>query len=1130
MRILVSVFFLLLCASLFSQFEDDFSDGDFTNNPEWIGETDRFSVENEELRLTAPGQQDESYLSTFSQAIDNASWEFYLRMTFQPSGSNLARIYLVSNQSDLKSPLEGYFVKIGDTPREISLYRQDGENTVEIIDGVDGRVAMNPVNVRVRVTRDDLGNWELESDTLGGTDYFTEGSAFDDTYFQSFYFGVRCIYTATRSDRFYYDDFVVTGDAYVDTEPPVIESVEVLSATELSVQFNEPLNQASAENTANYSVDNGVGNPVSAVLEGDPSLVTLTFGTAFPESQTSTLTVNGVEDIAGNPAVNETASFFFFTPTAPQEGDIVINEIMANPTPVIGLPDQKFIELYNASANAFNLEDWGIADRTTSGTIQAHVLAPGEYVILCSTGNVAEFEPFGDVVAVNSFPSPNITNDDLTLTDSDGSLIDYVYYTNQWYQDSESADGGYTLELINPFYECHASGNWRASVDVAGGTPGQQNSIFDDTPDTTPPSLTGVLVIDDTTIEIYFDEPMDSVSVVNATYTVSDGLEIVDFTFEFPLYDRVTLTLNQALEPGIVYTLVVDNVFDCWGNSIGDENEVNFISPIPVEANERDIVISEIMANPTPVVGLPDKKYIEIHNTTSVAFNMNGWTISDRTSTGTINNKLLLPGDYLILCSSSNVEVFSDFGNTVSVASFPAPNISGDDLILRDPDGKIIDFVFYTDKWYRDDSKSEGGYSLELINPDYDCSGADNWRASNANAGGTPGAQNSVYDLSTDDTPPRLLEVLVVNEDTIQAYFNEPLDTLSVFGADYIFSDGLQAASFSFNFPDYSSVIIGLSEPLDSGVVYTLEVQGIADCWGNMIETHNKAQFALPQQADQEDIIINEVLFAPRTGSREFVEIYNNSEKIIDLEDWYLANYSNDTISSHRVISERPFLLYPEDYVILTRDSANIRFEYPNSQGRTFIQMATLPSYNNNEGTVYLIDNLDRISDEFSYNTDMHFAMLRDVRGVSLERLDFNRPASDPGNWHSAAEKVGFATPGFENSQFFPTTMPDDAVTLDPEIFSPDNDGFDDLLNILYEFDKPGYVGNITIFDTHGRVVRQLMNNELLATKGVVTWDGINERNERVRIGSYIVFVEIFDTEGNTNSFKKVCVVASKLD
>jgi flagellar hook assembly protein FlgD len=147
-----------------------------------------------------------------------------------------------------------------------------------------------------------------------------------------------------------------------------------------------------------------------------------------------------------------------------------------------------------------------------------------------------------------------------------------------------------------------------------------------------------------------------------------------------------------------------------------------------------------------------------------------------------------------------------------------------------------------------------------------------------------------------------------------------------------------------------------------------------------------------------------------------------------------------------------------------------------------------------------------------------------------LERIDFNGPTQDLTNWHSAAQDAGFATPAYKNSQYHDaTTAADNAIEITPEIFSPDEDGYNDIVNINYHFDTPGFVATITIYDSKGRLVKSLIQNELLGTKGTFTWDGINSDREKSRLGIYIIFAEVFDLTGKVQDYKKTCVLGGKL-
>jgi len=70
----------------------------------------------------------------------------------------------------------------------------------------------------------------------------------------------------------------------------------------------------------------------------------------------------------------------------------------------------------------------------------------------------------------------------------------------------------------------------------------------------------------------------------------------------------------------------------------------------------------------------------------------------------------------------------------------------------------------------------------------------------------------------------------------------------------------------------------------------------------------------------------------------------------------------------------------------------------------------------------------------------------------------------------------------------------------------------------------------VRIFDVAGRQVRFLVKNELLAQNGSWQWDGKSESGQKLGIGVYIILVEVFDQEGRTKAFKKICTLTDRLD
>ncbi|HEY9047838.1 MAG TPA: lamin tail domain-containing protein, partial [Ohtaekwangia sp.] len=251
---------------MFAQFSDNFEDGDFTANPAWSGQNLKFSISSNQLKLQAPAVTDDAYLATPSAAINNASWEFYTRLSFNPSSTNYARVYLVSSQPNLADTLRGYYVMIGNTADEVSLYQQSGSTRVKIIDGADGKLNLANVEVKIKVTRDADGNWQLFSDVGLTGAYTSEGSTADNTFFSSSYAGVYCSYTATRSDKFYFDDFAVAGKAYIPPAPPSYKDVIVTEIfadpsprVELpEVEFIELLNRSNTTyNLSGWTLSDG---------------------------------------------------------------------------------------------------------------------------------------------------------------------------------------------------------------------------------------------------------------------------------------------------------------------------------------------------------------------------------------------------------------------------------------------------------------------------------------------------------------------------------------------------------------------------------------------------------------------------------------------------------------------------------------------------------------------------------------------------------------------------------------------------------------------------------------------------------------------------------------------------------
>ncbi|MBK9335931.1 MAG: hypothetical protein IPM98_04855 [Lewinellaceae bacterium] len=295
-----------------AQITDNFADGNFTDNPAWQGDAANFIVNAAgELQLNAPAAGN-SVLAVPGTIPDSAVWLFDLRLEFAPSTSNLLRIYLLADQPNLLLA-NGYYLEIGEnsTADALRLYRQDGAARVLLASGLPGFVALEPVNIQLRATRSTSGDWAVEARTTTGA-FDPQGSATDATYLPGAgrFFGVYCLYTATRTDKFFFDNLSILPDV-PDTTPPVLLSATAnATGTEVLALFDENLDAASALEPAHYTIG-GVGNPalVEFVGGGQQQVRLL----VIPALGTGAYTLQTVQvaDVFGNVSAPQSANFQF---------------------------------------------------------------------------------------------------------------------------------------------------------------------------------------------------------------------------------------------------------------------------------------------------------------------------------------------------------------------------------------------------------------------------------------------------------------------------------------------------------------------------------------------------------------------------------------------------------------------------------------------------------------------------------------------------------------------------------------------------------------------------------------------------------------------------------------------------
>ena len=845
---------LILPLSCPAQVVDDFSDGDFTDNPTWLGNDELFVVNNDKkLQLNAEVAGNARLFCDVNVADSVANgefeWHFWLREAFSPSANNYSDIYLCDN----------YFVRFGEAGSNdvVDLQRDDGTTTVSVCRGTDTFIASS-FSAYFKVTRDAVGNWKVFVDKTGGGDYIIEAQGVDDTYAPFGNFGIMVVYSASNSKKVYLDD-VYAGPLIVDTEPPVLDVLTVLNYNKLQLDFSEVVDNVYALDADNYSIDNGIGHPMYAEYNGsNRSSVILSYSKTIQEGIDYTLTINRIQDVEGNLAENTRYTFNHYEV---HENDVVINEIMADPEPVVGLPAYEYVELYNATDHAINMKDWVLVIGTSEKEITQDVdIQSDGYLILCKEEAVPFLSDYGECVGFTSFSLPN--SGSLIYLYHHNFLVFELQYDKFWYRDNDKSDGGWSLEQIDPHSPCLEAENWRASRDYKGGTPGARNSV--DGINVIAPDIDYINVLSDNSIEVVFNQKMLSSSLEN-----TDNYTIVEF-------------------------------------------------------------------NANPYLAIPSQ----------------------------------------------------------------------------------------------DNEKSVTLYFQQLF---------------------------------------------------VEKRFHK----LLIFGSQ--------------------------------------------NCSGIPVLDGCSYAFGLPGSAVGGDVVINELLFDPISPAADYVELYNKSDKVLNLNEFKLGmikeSFPNPPDTTIKEITKEHRQLLPQQYVLLTTTPEDIGSQYECAT-RNFIRMSSFPSYPNS-GAAAVLYFRDTVIDVMRYSDDSHYPLLTETKGVALERVSPDISSLDPENWHSAAAPL-YGTPGYRNSVFVDSQENTAAVEMIPPVFSPDGDGFNDVTTInLSDFDV-GYTAKITVFDSHGRFVRDLVNCQNIATQGRFVWNGCDDNGRVVPAGIYVVFVEVFDTQGHIKRFKKAVVVAVK--
>lgn len=746
----------------------------------------------------------------------------------------------------------------------------------------------------------------------------------------------------------------------------------------------------------------------------------------------------------------------------------------------------------------FYRQDAGNSTLLTSATLGAVANSPNTSIRVTRSNN-GDWQLFADYSGGSNLTLETTTNDATYIQED---LYTFGFYCK--YSATRVSDFFFDNILIQPLSE-----------------------------DNQPPMVTNIIATDEKTVAITFSEPINENTAVNlANYAIDKGIgNSSEITLSSS--NQVTLFINGTFINNEIYTISINRIEDLSGNALIDfDTTFTFLKIEDVE--QYDIIINEIMEDATAsgggTLGLPDEEYVELYNRSNKTINLEGFTFTDGSSNlATFPFYQMAPNTYLLIGKTS-ANSLNEFGDFLGLSSFPTLS-SEEELVFKNEFGEPIDVVNYTQDWYGSSNTAGGGYALERINPNNPCVGSKNWQASTSLLGGTPGSENAAIDLSATLSTLNLVDAYPLDVTQVRLTFDKNVNVKDLVEISNfsITNNAITSANIIGN--NFNQVVLQLQNPLVTNQIETITLAtSFGDCLGNPINGQSSHLIALPDLATTNDIVLNEVLFNPQTGGVDFLELLNNSVKVIDLKGLFLANQALETPQFKPVDIEK--LLFPNDFAVLTESPADINNRYivENPSG-LFVQ--DLPTFEDRDGNIllYRVDGATTITiDEFDYSSDFHNPLLNDENGVSLERISPNLPTQDGGNWFSAATNIGSATPTYQNSQQFITNQAasTNIFTLPNNRISPDGDGFEDFLQINYETDQNGYSATIHIFDAAGRLIDKIAQNQLLANVGSFKWEGVTLDGQQARTGIYVLWIEYVNLNGDVGQMKEAIVVAEK--
>ena len=445
----------------------------------------------------------------------------------------------------------------------------------------------------------------------------------------------------------------------------------------------------------------------------------------------------------------------------------------------------------------------------------------------------------------------------------------------------------------------------------------------------------------------------------------------------------------------------------------------------------HQLLITEIFYNPPGGSGSDSLEFIELYNASDESIPLQGMKITEGFQF-VFPDEELDPGDYLLIGNNPDAIRNTFFvPNSVNIWTYDSGELSNseeEDIVLLDGNDLLVDEVHYDVSWPYHPAADGDGYSLELCDYTTDNSLALNWKISASFVGFeisnktifcTPGADNSPCPEADhivvvgDDltfTPEnltifqgetvewRLASTSVHNINGLQTIFNNPPNAESFYSGEPVVGPW----RFSHTFTNVGHNNYRCDEHYQQGMTGTVFVE----------------------DPPYDDIVITEILYHQPGGDNnyDFVEFYNRSNEIIDLDDYFFDdgvefNFPNIAVD-------------PGEYLVVTKDAE----AFYDAFGINAFEWE-LGGLNNNGETISLSNGVSLV-DFVDFQDNAPWPEIADGEGAAMMLCDPESDNSNPFNWRFSTTQTSVATVSNPNLYIHATPgMPNDTCPLLPTIF-----------------------------------------------------------------------------------------------